>query len=451
MIERIRQAVSVLYHYFRLRDGGRRWRTRAAFESWQHRRVVRHLRFVRRRSSFYRKLWGDRPLEHWRTFPMIDKRAMMEQFDELNTAGVRLEEAMRTALASERSRDFRPSVGRVSVGLSSGTSGNRGLFLVDERERNAWVGAVLAKVLHGPPWRPARIAFFLRANNNLYESVGKSKLQFRYFDLLDPIERHIARLNDYQPTVLVAPPSMLRALARAKRNGTLVSEPERIVSVAEVLETIDADAIRAAFAAPLHQVYQCTEGFVASACAYGTLHLNEDIVCIQKEAVPGGGRRFVPIVTDFSRRTQPIVRYRLNDILVEAETPCPCGSVFTVIERIEGRCDDVLYFPSVQGRRTLVPMFADYVSRAIVAASPHVEEYRVAQVDERQLELALLIAGQTHRDEAEASISSALHRLFAAAGVETPELVYVPYDIRPGTTKLRRIERRFAIDDDLMV
>ena len=37
--------------------------------------------------------------------------------------------------------------------------------------------------------------------------------------------------------------------------------------------------------------------------------------------------RFYPIITDFKRTSQPIYRYRLNDILVEEKSPCPCGSV----------------------------------------------------------------------------------------------------------------------------
>ncbi len=54
--------------------------------------------------------------------------------------------------------------------------------------------------------------------------------------------------------------------------------------------------------------------------------------------------RFYPIITDFKRTSQPIYRYRLNDILVEEKSPCPCGSVFTRIAKIEGRSDDIFYF-----------------------------------------------------------------------------------------------------------
>lgn len=61
--------------------------------------------------------------------------------------------------------------------------------------------------------------FFLRANSNLYESVKRGKLQFQYFDLLEPVNVLVERMEQYQPTVWVAPPSMLRMLAEAYEQG----------------------------------------------------------------------------------------------------------------------------------------------------------------------------------------------------------------------------------------
>ena len=71
------------------------------------------------------------------------------------------------------------------------------------------------------------------------------------------------------------------------------------------------------------------------------LHLNEDIVYIEREYLDD--RRFVPVVTDLERKAQPIIRYRLNDILVERKEPCGCGSPFLALEKIEGREDDVFF------------------------------------------------------------------------------------------------------------
>ncbi|MFR2693157.1 MAG: hypothetical protein ACLTBV_21985 [Enterocloster bolteae] len=59
---------------------------------------------------------------------------MMEHFDELNTVGIGREEALEFAVLAERQRNFSPKQG-LTVGLSSGTSGKQGIFLVSDDEK----------------------------------------------------------------------------------------------------------------------------------------------------------------------------------------------------------------------------------------------------------------------------------------------------------------------------
>ncbi|WP_311198849.1 hypothetical protein [Paenibacillus hexagrammi] len=201
---KLRDLPLLIYHYVMTRRF-RRWKSREELEAWQEKKVLKHLRKVRRSSEFYRELWNDIPLESWRDFPSIYKDVMMQHFQQLNTAGISKEHAFQTALEAERTREFSPTIGSVTVGLSSGTSGNRGLFLVGRRERLAWAGTVLAKILPGSLLGRHRIAFFLRANSNLYQSVGSRRLQFLFYDLLDPIEKHMEALHKQLPTLLVGP------------------------------------------------------------------------------------------------------------------------------------------------------------------------------------------------------------------------------------------------------
>lgn len=174
---------------------------------------------------------------------------------------------------------------------------------------------------------------------------------------------HIRRLNLYQPSILAAPPSVLKILAMAIKSNELKIKPIKVISIAEVLEPIDQLFIGEQFQQTIHQVYQCTEGFLDVSCSQGIIHLNEDLVVIQKEYIDD--RRFIPVITDFCRTTQPIIRYRLNDILVESSKPCSCGSIFTALEKIEGRCDDIFYLYTRFGGK-LVPVFPDFLRRALM-------------------------------------------------------------------------------------
>ena len=90
---------------------------------------------------------------------------------------------MGLAFAAERTRDFAPTVAGLTVGLSSGTSGHRGLFLVSPQEQAAWAGVILARALHRIRPGGTRVAFFLRSFSNLYAQAGGSLIALRYFDL----------------------------------------------------------------------------------------------------------------------------------------------------------------------------------------------------------------------------------------------------------------------------
>ncbi|MBR2566489.1 MAG: hypothetical protein IKE29_17990 [Paenibacillus sp.] len=433
----------ILAHYAVAR-GLRRWKTREELERWQERRIRRHVKRIRVQSAFYQEWWDGLSASEWRQFPQIDKSIMMQHFDTLNTVGITKEEALFLAGESEETRDFgQSSIQGVTVGLSSGTSGNRGIFLVSDREQDAWTGTVLAKLLPGGLWKPAKIAFFLRANSNLYESVKRGKLQFQYFDLLERVEILVERMEQYQPTVWVAPPSMLRMLADAYLQGRLTHVPHKIISVAEVLDPLDRNVLERVFQQTVHQVYQCTEGFLGASCEHGTIHLNEDIVHIEKEYIDPATRRFVPVITDFSRTSQPIIRYRLNDILTEAAEPCACGSLFTAIERIEGRCDDTLYFSHAH-EGIEVSVFPDFISRAVIAASPSIEHYRVVQRGSGVLEVSMRISEEADHEQVQASVLRELKKLAERLDCTLPEVHFVPYTFEAGITKLRRVERRLG-------
>jgi putative adenylate-forming enzyme len=355
------------------------WRWRRlhgqSLHEFQDQRAHEIVRFAVARAPFYHRHFAGHAVHDWQTLPTVDKALMMANFDDFNTLGIRREEAMAVALKAEENRDFRPTCRGVTVGLSSGTSGHRGLFLVSEEEQSAWAGFLLARTIPKFRLKGYSVAFFLRSNSNLYESLGSRWLRFRYHDLMTPLDQTIARLHAELPDFVVGPPSLLIMLADALQAGTLRIRPERLISVAEVLEPQDRDRLEQVFACPVHQIYQCTEGLLAISCAYGSLHLQEDLVAVQME--PLSEERFTPIVTDLWRRTQPIIRYRLNDVIRLDARACRCGSTFRVLAQIEGRCDDVLKFHT-EGNEERI-FFPDTIRRMILLSSPQILDYQAYQ------------------------------------------------------------------------
>lgn len=384
-----RQKLAVVGHFLRARL---RWAMLRGerLARFQQRRARQTVAFAAGHAPFYRQHWQGHDLAYWQLLPAVDKALMMANFASFNSCGVGLDEAMRLALDAERQRDARPTLRGLTVGLSSGTSGQRGLFLLSPQEQAAWAGTILARTLHH--LRPCRVAFFLRSNSNLYEQVGGSLVQFRYLDLMTPLGEACALLNGYQPDVVVGPPSLLGLLAEQQRQGALQLRLRQAISVAEVLEPHDAAQIGAAFGVRVDQVYQCTEGLLAASCLQGSLHLQEDLVAVQLDPLAGpcgAEQRYTPVVTDLWRRVQPIVRYRLNDVLLLDEQRCRCGSDWRVIRAIEGRCDDLCYFFGAHGE--LRPVFPDTLRRILLLAGAGVRDYLVVQEWPGQLRVHLLL------------------------------------------------------------
>ena len=78
--------------------------------------------YIIKHSKFYSEYKGKKLNE----FPIIDKNIMMTNFNEMNTVGLNKDKAIQIAINSEKSRDFKVKYGKITVGLSSGTSGAEG-------------------------------------------------------------------------------------------------------------------------------------------------------------------------------------------------------------------------------------------------------------------------------------------------------------------------------------
>ncbi|MDA1675160.1 F390 synthetase-related protein [Bacillus cereus group sp. TH152-1LC] len=433
--------LSILKQYVKTKYGNR-LKTKEQLQKFQNAKIEKHIAFVLQHSPFYNSLYGEFSQEtkekQWSSLPIIDKQTMMDNFDLLNTVKISKKEAFEVAIEAESTRDFTPTINNVTIGLSSGTSGNRGIFLVSEEERYLWAGSTLAKVLPSSILGKHTVAFFLRANSNLYETTQNKRISFHFFDLLDEFQNHIKRLNETQPSIIIAPPSLLRKIAEWKNEGLIQISPIKIVSVAEVLEDIDKEFIQSTFNQIVHQVYQCTEGFLATTCAHGTLHINEDLVYIEKEYLDKENGVFVPIITDFSRKTQPIIRYRLNDILIEKKQPCRCNSPFLALERIDGRCDD-MFFGFKKDSNETITIFPDFIRRAVMLASEEIQEFKVIQHADSNIEVKLKCS-DNDRQQIQNNIQRELSNLWVYKNCNVPSIRFSEYNIKPSDKKLKRIE-----------
>ena len=424
---------------------------------WQNRQLISYLKNVLPQAPCFQSYCGIGSLKQptmlanryqesvLAQLPIMDKSFMMAQFDGLNTRNITLVQASDVARQAEQSRDFSPVIGDITVGMSSGTSGKHGVFLVSKEERLRWAGTLLTKVLPDhllwqmlKPWQPpVKIAFFLRANSNLYTTLNSHRIDFVFYDLLQGVESAIPNLNHNRPDVLVAPASVLLALAKAKQMDILKIQPTHIISVAEVLEISDSVLIEQVFGIKPHQIYQATEGFLGYTCEQGNLHLNETHLIIEKEWLDQEHQYFTPVVTDFSRTTQLIVRYRLNDVLRIAPTPCPCGRAETTIASIEGRADEILWLPSIADS-ALMPVYPDLIRRSMMLVVPQLTEYQIIQ-QQHCWQIDFLLENDSQRTNAIEDITAQLTNLCGLLNLQLPLLQFGLWQLPKAGTKRRRL------------
>ena len=409
----------------------RRYSSSKKIAKIQNKAVLKHVKFVRQNSKFYRDLWQGYTDEEWREFPIIDKAVMMENLQELITVDLDISLAKDLAQKAEKSRDFSSKIGPFTIGFSSGTSGFRGMHIVSESEQAAWAGFMLARGLGSSIFGKHRIGLVLRANSNTFESIGSNRIKFQFYDLMKPVEQlHQEILND-DLDILICPPSVLSYFVEMQSELKF----KRIISVAEVLEDVDRNKIESHFGLTLHQFYSSTEGEIAATCEHGTLHLNEGVMVIQKEWLDEEKGWYHPIITDFRRKSQPIIRYRLNDILVTSNGTCPCGDAREVISSIMGRSDDVFHLSKHDDTIELV--VPDLIRRAIMQMSDEITDYIAVQKSPSQIEI------QIKPDNLEDLSIAGFDDLWQSKNIQPPKLDIKPYTHVPSATKLRRIYRQF--------
>jgi putative adenylate-forming enzyme len=370
-------------------------------EQQQQSRLAGMRRFVEQRSPFYKKFHRgleSRPLAE---LPILSKAAMMENFDALVTdRSVRLADLV-LHLSSNTGPDlFR---GRYVVLSTSGSTGRRGVFLFSAAEWITALGMITRPMgwagLTGGFRRPPRSAMIASKTPWHYSAQVTASLSSRLLpalrlDATDPLETMVHSLNEWQPEVLAGYPSVLRQLAAEQIAGRLRISPRSVATSAEVLTEETRRRVREAWSLNVFDTYGATEyAPIAAECAYRRKHLLEDEAII--EVVDDRGRPVPPgetgdrlLLTVLHRWTQPLIRYEISDMVRPLAGGCECGRPFRLIESIEGRIEDVLYFASRRGQGDAVSAHPNLFHQVLETVPA--DGWQVRQEDEG---LSVLLAG----------------------------------------------------------
>ena len=426
---------------YRLQRSFYHWNA-AGLQRHQQQRLKAITQAVSRRSPYYARLRAEGWDGTFERLPYMSKAEMVANFDEINTAGLHQQALFEFALRQERREQTGLFDGRYSVGLSSGTSGTRLPTVLGPTERWQYGSLLFARSGIPQSIRQPRVLFLLRVNNPAFSEVRFLGVQMVYSDYTQTPEALVKLINERQLNVLAGPPSLLRLLARLRNQ--IRTPVQALISYAEVLDDATRAELQAAFQAPLAQIYQGAEGFIASTCRAGRLHLNEDVLYVETlDAGDASQQARRVVVTDLYRTTLPFLRYQINDVLEFSSQACACGSCFRVVERIHGRADDVFFLRGKDGQMRY--LFPDYIVRSINQASDNVLEFQAIQHAPDRIEIRLQLKPGSDRPAIEQHIRTNLAAWVSKLEAELGEVVFseAAPERNPNSFKLIRVTRKF--------
>jgi putative adenylate-forming enzyme len=420
-------------------------------KKYQNKRVKKIVEYAVDHTKFYKEYFSGFDMNNFTALPSTNKKIMMDNLTDFNSVGLSKDEILDFCLEVEKTRNFSKRLKGLNIGMSSGTSGNKGVEIVTPREENYMKAALFAR-FDFPKNEKINLAFILRVSAPAF-NLDKFGHRLTYISQLNSIDEIDKQLDEIYPNVISAPPSMLKLIAAEVENGRLSVNPKRLISYSEILYPDVKDYLIKVFKCPVHQIYKCTEGPIAISCKYGRLHINEDMVLV--ETLNNDGTITLPgqpcqklIVTDLHKKSQPIIRYALNDIITISPDMCKCGSCFRVIETIQGRADDLFWAKNIKTNEWQY-IFPDYISRAIISASDDIDEYQAIQNTPDDVLVRIQLRNEADRDKLNIrAVIENINNVFIGYNCRLPRIsiVFEKPEFNRNSNKLIRIHRNFNID-----
>lgn len=441
MIERLRhvpQAIRAL-RVAKTRESHDEW-SFGRLRAHQRERLLAIVRHAATHSPYYRERFAGIELSDdldLAALPRLDKATMLEHFDDLVTdrrltlAGV---ERHLTEIGAPDSHTDPTLFGEYRAMASGGTSGRRGVFVyggADWTETLAGVVSSWSAYFDFAPRLPRRRFTTITADHPLHMSgrwnrsldVGLHRLL--RLDARAPIGDLVEALNAFRPEGINTYASTVALLAERQLAGELRIAPEVVTTGGEVLTAEMKKRIVAAFGRTPFNSYGASEaGYIAVECNHHAgLHVFEgqvqlEVVDDEYRPVPPGQPGSRLLLTNLYNRTQPLIRYELNDLVTVSPDPCPCGRPFALLETVEGRSDDVLELPSTAGGTIKVP---PVTLRSPLAGVGALSEYRIVYGAGELRVKAVLTGTDGHQTCRE--IETGLGAALAERGVQVPPIL----------------------------
>jgi phenylacetate-CoA ligase len=367
-----------VFQVLRELEASQRWSAdRLRDLQWSRQQALAHHAFET--VPLYRKRWsaagfspGDlkSPVD-WARLPVLEKRDLQEAGSEL------------------LSRDAPP-------GVKATTSGSSGTPVAVLRGHASWSHAH-ANVFRGWRWHGLDVGdpyayfwglaldesgqrqaalrdwFFNRRRYSAFETRPERAAQF-HRDLV----RSPARFAFGYPSAVM---QFADQVVEQKLDGRALRW-RAVITTAEMLKPHQREVLAETFGCRVVDSYGCAETGVAGfECEHGGMHVPVESTVV--DLIPDGDGASQILLTDLHNFSEPVIRYRIGDLVEPAAAACPCGRSLPLLGRLQGRTGDTITLPDGRRVNALLPyyLFRPY------AKTGTVRSYQLAEYPGGRIEL----------------------------------------------------------------
>ncbi|MBN1792719.1 phenylacetate--CoA ligase family protein [Candidatus Woesearchaeota archaeon] len=284
-----------------------------------------------------------------------------------------------------------------------------------------------------------------RSVRNIYSMFPFGPWPSQYFsvhgaELLGPtikagihmsMEWHRDKLKKFLPADIITYPSFISFFyKKLKEIGVSFPIPglERICIGGEPFSETFREKMEEVYEVPVFDVYGCGEiGVTAAECPHsrksGLMHWYSPGMILEivdpetKVSVPKGEVGMM-LVTNLWRKSVPIIRYAMGDLLCMTEEKCACGSNFPLVSRIRGRMNDMFQY----GAANIYPwQVYDSVARAGLCDKFQLVVREVPDGDVLTDTLTLYV--ESHDELDEQSCAARVNQALAEISIEFDQIV----------------------------
>lgn len=170
---------------------------------------------------------------------------------------------------------------------------------------------------------------------------------------------------------------------------------------------------------------------IVSECEHGRLHVSPDVAILEffdpNTGQPALSGQLAEVVcTGLLNYDQPLIRYRIGDLMRLSVEPCPCGRQMPVIQEIVGRIEDTVI--GADGREMVR-------FHSIFLGIPNIVEGQIVQQDYTHFEVKIVVSNPF----TEADHQLIRQRMLSQLGEVTVEIIEVSHIPRGPNGKFKAV------------